>query len=63
MAYPARLGALYLISLVYRRKGADMLQMYRIITGVDNLDRNNFVKMDPGIRTRRHKFKIESHQI
>ena len=58
MAYPARLRSLDLPSLVYRRKGADMLQMYRIITGVDNLDRNNFVKMYTGIRTRRHKFKI-----
>ena len=32
--------------------------MYRIITGVDNLDKNNFVRMDPGVRTRRHEFKI-----
>ena len=39
MAYPARLRALDLPTLVYRRKRADMLQMYRIITGVDNLDR------------------------
>ena len=58
MAYPARLRALDLPSLVYRRKRADMLQMYRIITGVDNLDSNNFVKMDPGVKTRGHRFKI-----
>ena len=58
MAYPARLRALDLPSLVYRMKRADMLQMYRIITGVDNLDRNNFVRIDPGVRTRRHEFKI-----
>ena len=58
MAYPARLRALDLPTLVYRRKRADMLQMYRIITGVDNLDSNNFVKMDPGVRTRGHRFKI-----
>ena len=58
MAYPARLRALDLPSLVYRMKRADMLQMYRIITGVDNLDRNNFVRMDPGVRTRGHEFKI-----
>ena len=35
-----------------------MLQMYRITTGVDNLDRNNFIKMDPGVRIRGHRFKI-----
>ena len=51
MAYPARLRALDLTP-------THMLQMYRIITGVDNLDRNNFVKMDPGVRTRGHRFKI-----
>ena len=58
MVYPARLRALDLPTLVYRRKRADMLQMYRIITGVDNLDSNNFVKMDPGVKTRGHRFKI-----
>ena len=51
MAYPARLRALDLTP-------THMLQMYRIITGVDNQDRNNFVKMDPGVRTRGHRFKI-----
>ena len=58
MTYPARLRALNLPSLVYRRKLADMLQMYRIVTEIDKLDQDNIVKMDLGERTRRHKFKL-----
>ena len=58
MSYPARLRALNLPSLVYRRKRADMLQMYRIVTEIDKLDKDNIIKMDLGERTRGHKFKL-----
>ena len=44
-------------SLVYRRKWADMLQMYRIVNKIDKLDKDNIVKMDLGERTIWHKFK------
>ena len=58
MTYPTKLRALNLHSLVYRRKLADMLQMYRIVTEINKLDQDNIVKMDLGERTRRHKFKL-----
>ena len=58
MSYPARLRKLNLPSLVYRRKRADMLQMYRIVTEIDKLDKDNIIKMDLGERTRGHKFKL-----
>ena len=58
MSYPARLRALNLPSLVYRRKRADMLQMYRIVTEIDKLDKDNIVKMDLGERTRGHTFTL-----
>ena len=35
-----------------------MLQMYLIMTGIDNLDKNNFAEFDIGVRTRGHQFKI-----
>ena len=50
--------ALNLPSLVYRRKRADMLQMYRIVTEIDKLDKDHIAKMDLGERTRGHKFKL-----
>ena len=58
MTYPARLRALNLPSLVSRRKQADMLQMYRTLTKIDKLDKDNIGKMDLGERTRGHKFKF-----
>ena len=58
MSYPARLRALNLPSLVYRRKRADMLQMFRIVTEIDKLDKDNIINMDLGERTRGHRFKL-----
>ena len=51
MNYPTRLRALNLISLVYRRKKANMLQLYRILNGIDSLRIENFVELDRGGRT------------
>ena len=50
-SYPVRLP-----SLVYRIKRADMIQLYRIMTGIDNLQSSKFIKMEKGI-TRGHIFK------
>ena len=58
MTYPSRLRALNLPSLVYRMRRADMLQMYRTVTEIYKLYKDNIVKMDLGERTRGHKFKL-----
>ena len=58
MNYPTRLRALNLPSLVYRRKRADMLQLYRILNGIDSLCIENFVELDLGGRTRGHCYKL-----
>ena len=40
MSYPTRLAELRLPTLIYRRRRADMIQVYRILSGMDNLDKN-----------------------
>ena len=55
-SYPVRLKRLNLPSLVYRIKRADMIQLYRIMTGIDNLQSSKFIRMEKGI-TRGHIFK------
>ena len=37
LSYPQRLKTLDLLTLIYRRRRADMLQIYRIIKGIDQL--------------------------
>ena len=54
--HPVRLKWLNLPSLVYRRKRADMIQLYRLMTGIDNLQSSKFIKLEKGI-TRGHTFK------
>ena len=56
--YPSRLRTLHLPSLVYRRRRADMLQIYRIIRGIDKLDKDKFIELVGQTATRGHSFKI-----
>ena len=56
--YPSRLRTLDLPSLVYRRRRADMLQIYRIIRGIDKLDKDKFIELVGQTTTRGHSFKI-----
>ena len=63
MNYPTRLRALNLPSLVYRRKRADMLQLYRILNGIDSLCIENFVELDLGGRTRGHCYKLFKSRV
>ena len=56
--YPSRLRTLDLPSLVYRRRRADMLQIYRIIRGIDKLDKDKFIELVGQTATRGHSFKI-----
>ena len=55
-SYPVNLKRLNLPSLVYRRKRAETIQLYGIMTGIDNLQSSKFIKMEKGI-TRGHIFK------
>ena len=56
-SYPFRLRQLRLPSLVYRRQRADMLQVYRILTEIDNVQIDQSIQIEK-TSTRGHKFKI-----
>ena len=53
-SYEARLRSLKLPSLDYRRRRGDMLQVFRILNGLDRFDPQLFVKLSKQTRTRGH---------
>ena len=57
MDYPDRLKALKLTTLTYRRKRTDVLQVYRIINKIDNLNFEDFFKRNE-MNTRGHDWKL-----
>ena len=56
--YEARLRSLKLPSLDYQRRRGDMLQVFRILNGLDRLDPQIFFKLSKQIRTRGHCQKL-----
>ena len=58
LSYPQRLQILGIPSLQYRRLRADMLQVYKIIHGIDRVEPSSFFQLVDSSRTRGHKFKI-----
>ena len=57
LPYEERLKKLNLTTLYYRRNRADVLQVYRIINKIDNLNFDDFFVLNP--RNRGHKYKLE----
>ena len=60
--YGERLKVLKIPSLKYRRKRCDVLQTYRILTKVDDLEETDFFTMRQEDRTRSNGFKIFKRQ-
>ena len=58
LSYEERLKHLGLPTLKYRRDRNDVIQVYKIMNGIDKLDVNTFFKMSTDSRTRGHNFKI-----
>ena len=58
LSYSERLKFLKLDSLCYRRRRSDMIQVYRIIKGVDNIETSTFFTLNQNQRTRGHSFKL-----
>ena len=58
LEYPERLKKLNLTTLKYRRKRTDILQVFRLFHGIDNIDINQFFKLNSH-NTRGHNYKIE----
>ena len=57
--YQERLRILNLPSLEERRKRGDMIQLYKCVTGMDKIDRDDFVVLDEERRTRdSHELKL-----
>ena len=57
LSYPKRLRALDIPTLVYRRKRADMLQVFRIINDDDKLETETFFEFNTTV-TRGHPFQL-----
>ena len=58
LSYKQRLTNLNLFSLAYRRRRGDLIQVYRIINSQDNLNVDDFFKLQTYSRTRGHGNKI-----
>ena len=59
LEYPERLKALGLETLAYRRQRAEVLQMYKIMKGIEHLDVNTFFQLVSNYRTRGHSMKVK----
>ena len=58
LSYPERLRELNLSTLEYRRKRFDLIQVYKIVHKVDNIDMNMFFKFADNSGTRGHDLKL-----
>ena len=57
-SYETRLKTLGLISLEERRTRGDLIQVFKLIKGFDNLDYRTFFHLSDNSKTRGHRFKI-----
>ena len=62
MSYPERLRYLNLDSLNFRRRRCDMIQVYRIIRKIDNLDMSHFFELSQS-NTRGHRYKLKKPRV
>ena len=60
-SYGEQLEKLDLPSLQYRRDRGDMIQVYKIFTGRDHLDPEDFFKLSRSQGTRGHPLKVQKH--
>ena len=58
LPYEERLRELDLPSLAYRRRRGDMIQTYKIINGIDRLDKSKLFTPSPSTTTRGHRNKL-----
>ena len=61
MSYSDRLRTLRLPSLVYRRTRGDMIETYKFLHNVYDLN-NEWLRRDPSTRTRGHSLKLEKRR-
>jgi len=56
--YEERLRRLHIPSLYYRRRRGDMIQMFKIMTGIERIDPVLLFKRPPSRSTRGHRYKV-----
>ena len=63
LPYKDRLKSLNLFSLTYRRRRGDLIQMFRIIKEIDNINSTNLTLIDPNSITRGHTYKLKKKTV
>ena len=58
LSYSGRLRALGLHSLEYRQERADVIQVYKILLDIDEVDKNKLFTLSEYTATRGHSFKL-----
>ena len=62
LSYEQRLQRLGLIKLEKRRTRGDLIQVYKLMTGIDNMDYKQFFEINHTGRTRGHRLKLVKKQ-
>ena len=62
LSYESRLLQCGLTTLEIRRLRGDQIEVYKIVNGYEDVDRNMFFKLKEGSRTRRHKAALVKEQ-
>ena len=62
MTYRDRLVHLNLFSTMYRRKRGDLIQTYRLLNNLDNINASELFIIDLDSKTRGHKLKLQKQQ-
>ena len=58
LTYNNRLDRTNLITLEKRRMRGDLIQVFKLLKGIDKIDYNNFFQLTGNSKTRGHRFKI-----
>jgi len=59
MSYNERLRVTGLTTLEERRDRGDLIEVFKIIKGIDKVNYQNFLKLVDNSKTRGHRYKIE----
>ena len=62
-SYEERLDRLGLFSLEQRRLRGDMIEVYKIMMGIDRVDRKELFPLVEGSITRGHRFKVRGRRF
>lgn len=61
LSYDQRLERTGLVSLEMRRLRADLIEVFKIVKGLENVDHSIFFNLSESSRTRGHQLKFQKH--